>query len=79
MRFTLTKNLLLLIILGTVFAISLAINSIFTTIRDQYLHFHQQLLAGFVYLIILLVLLGVFVYLYGRLRGSPVNLEKLLT
>ena len=63
------QNVYALLIMGFLFALSLALNGIFTTFRDEYLKkkIHLQIIADVVYFFILLFLLIVVVYLY---KGS---------
>jgi len=79
MKFIVTKNVLILLIAGTILSISLAINSIFTTIRDQYIHLHEQILVGVVYLLCLLVLIGILIFIYSKISRRVLDLQKIVT
>jgi len=79
MKFIVTKNVLILLIAGTILSISLAINSIFTTIRDQYIHLHEQILVGVFYLLCLLVLIGILIFIYSKISRRVLDLQKIVT
>lgn len=76
---TLSKNLILLLMVGIVFSISLAFNTFFTQIRDRYLHFSHQILASIIYLIFLVSLLAIVTFIYTKLNRTSIDFQKLVT
>lgn len=63
------QNVYAFLIMGFLFALSLALNGIFTTFRDEYLKkkIHLQIIADVIYFFILLTIFLVIFYLY---KGS---------
>lgn len=73
------SNIYAIFIVGIIFSISLAINSIFVDIRENYLKngIHTQIICDLVYFGILFILLLILIFLYkGSLNVSEFVLKS---
>jgi FtsH-binding integral membrane protein len=70
------QNIYALLIMGLLFTISLALNTIFSDFRDRWIkqNIKNQIYVDIIYFVILIVLLIIFVFLY---KGS-FNIQKVV-
>ena len=71
------KVIYLLFILGLIFTISNAVNTIFVDFRNRFEHIQYRIIGDFVYIVFLVLFLMLVIYLYQKHNNiASINMQK---